>query len=164
MDVNVKKSHVIDTMFVICLMFLFILCAVSVIGIGASIYKKNVEQMSDNYSHRICSAYVTEKVRQADENGAVFTQELFGKNVLVLQDKQGDDLYDTYIYEYEGYLMELYIRDSVKTFYPQSGQKILDISSFDVSTISDSVIEVDIVTRDGNKNKLYIAKRSSKQQ
>jgi hypothetical protein len=164
MDVNSKKSHVIDTMFVICLMFLFVLCAVSVIGIGASIYNKNVGQMADNYSHRITSAYVTEKVRQADENGAVFTKELFGKNVLVLQEQQGNDLYDTYIYEYEGYLMELYIRDSIKTFYPQSGQKILKVNSFNVAENTDSVLEVDIVTEDGNKNRLYIAKRSTRQQ
>ena len=162
MNENTKKSHVIDTMFVICLMFLFFLCAVSVIAIGASIYKKNVGQMSDNYSHRISCAYVTEKVRQADENGAVFTSELFGNKVLVLQEINDDVLFDTYIYEYDGYLMELYIRDDVKTFYPQSGQKILKISGFDVSEISDSCLSVNIITEDGNRNDLYIAKRSTK--
>lgn len=164
MNENTRKSHVIDTMFVICLMFLFFLCAVSVIAIGASIYKKNVEKMADNYSHRISSAYLTEKVRQADENGAVFTTELFGKKVLVLQGKNGDALFDTYIYEHDGYLMELYIRDDIKTFYPQSGQKILQISSFNVDEVSDTVLSVDIVTTDGNRNDLYIAKRSTKAQ
>ena len=143
-------------------MFLFILCAVSVIGIGASIYRKNVGQMTDNYAHRISCAYITEKVRQADENGSVFTEELFGENVLVLQEKKGDNLYNTYIYEYDGFLMELYIRDSIRTFFPQSGQKILKVSSFDVKDMSDSVLAVDIVTEDGNRNNLYIAKRSSK--
>ena len=164
MDLNAKKSHAIDTVFVVCLMFLFILCAVSVIGIGASIYKKNVGQMSDNYSHRISCAYITEKIRQSDEDGAVFTQEVFDKNVLVLQEKKGDALYDTYIYDYDGYLMELYIRDDIKTFYPQSGQKILKISSFEVREVSETVIAVDIVTEDGNRNNLYISKRSMKAQ
>ena len=58
--------------------------------------------------------------------------------------------------------MELYIRDSIRTFFPQSGQKILKISSFDITEMSDSVLAVDIVTEDGNRNNLYIAKRSFK--
>ena len=162
MNLNKKYGLVIDAVFVICLMFLFILCAVSVIGIGASIYRKNVGQMTDNYAHRISCAYITEKVRQADENGSVFTEELFGENVLVLQEKKGDNLYNTYIYEYDGFLMELYIRDSIRTFFPQSGQKILKVSSFDVKDMSDSVLAVDIVSEDVYSNNLYIAKSSSK--
>ena len=162
MNNNERNSHVIDTVFVICLMFLFVLCAISIIGIGASIYQKNVEQMSYNYAHRISCAYITEKVRQADENGGVYTDTLFDKSALKLQEKIGDELYDTYIYEHDGYLMELFIRDDIKDFYPQSGQKILKVSSFEVSEVSESLISATIITEDGNKNNLFIAKRSLK--
>ena len=47
-----KKNHTIDTVFVICLLLLFVLSSLSVIAIGASIYKKNVREMADNSSHR----------------------------------------------------------------------------------------------------------------
>ncbi len=164
MDYSSGKHHVIDMVFVICLLFLFVLCAISVIGIGASIYKKNVQQMSENYDHRISCAYITEKVRQADKGGAVFISTLFNKQVLVLQDNIGGVLYDTYIYEYEGYLMELFVRDGMTNFYPQSGQKILQISGFDISEASDTMLSVNIVTKDGNKNDIFIAKRSLKTQ
>jgi hypothetical protein len=69
-----KNKHIIDSVFVICLMLLFVLSALSVIAIGAAIYKKNIASMSANNSHRIASSYITEKVRQADETGQIYAK------------------------------------------------------------------------------------------
>ena len=155
-----KKSHVIDAVFILCLMFLFVLSALSVITIGANIYKKNVSAMSDNYSHRIASAYVTEKVRQADNQGRVYVEDLFEGHALVLQDEIDGVLYNTYIYSYDGYLMELYARADLKDIYPQSGQKILEITSFNVDYVSDSLLSVDLILKDGEDESMFIARRS----
>ncbi len=155
-----KKSHVIDAVFILCLMFLFVLSALAVITIGANIYKKNVSAMSDNYSHRIASAYVTEKVRQADNQGRVYVEDLFDQHALVLQDEIDGVLYNTYIYSYDGYLMELYARADLKDIYPQSGQKILEITSFNVGYVSDSLLSVDLILKDGEDESMFIARRS----
>ena len=155
-----KKSHVIDAVFILCLMFLFVLSALAVITIGANIYKKNVSAMSDNYSHRIASAYVTEKVRQADNQGRVYVKDLFDQHALVLQDEIDGVLYNTYIYSYDGYLMELYARADLKDIYPQSGQKILEITSFNVDYVSDSLLSVNLILKDGEDESMFIAKRS----
>ena len=155
-----KKSHVIDAVFILCLMFLFVLSALAVITIGANIYKKNVSAMSDNYSHRIASAYVTEKVRQADNQGRVYVKDLFEGHALVLQDEIDGVLYNTYIYSYDGYLMELYARADLKDIYPQSGQKILEITSFNVDYVSDSLLSVNLILKDGEDESMFIAKRS----
>lgn len=155
-----KKSHVIDAVFILCLMFLFVLSALAVITIGANIYKKNVSAMSDNYSHRIASAYVTEKVRQADNQGRVYVKDLFEGHALVLQDEIDGVLYNTYIYSYDGYLMELYARADLKDIYPQSGQKILEITSFNVDYVSDSLLSVDLILKDGEDESMFIARRS----
>ena len=98
MDPNTNKRHIIDAVFVICLLLLFLISALTVIAIGASIYKKNVAQTSENYAQRVSTAYVTEKIRQSDANGSIFTRELFGTNVLVLQQEIDGSLYNTYIY------------------------------------------------------------------
>ena len=100
MELNQKKNHMIDSVFVICLMLLFVLSALSVIAIGASIYKKNVALMADNNSHRIAAAYVTEKVRQADEKGGISVKEVFGENVLVMSEESDGDVYNTYMSAY----------------------------------------------------------------
>ena len=161
MDLKSKNRHIVDVAFILCLMLLFVLCALSVISLGAGIYKKNIESMKDNYDHRTACAYITEKVRQSDTNGAIFVQDLFGQNALVLQEEINGTLYNTYIYDYDGYLMELYARADLNTFYPQSGQKLLEVNSFDISQESDSLFLANIVLSDGAKESVYIAKRST---
>ena len=162
MNTGSGKKHIIDAVFVICLALLFVLCALSVIAIGADIYQKNVSAMDSNNSRRIASAYITEKVRQADVNGAVFAKEIFDQNALVLQEEIGGQLFDTYIYEYNGTLMELFARDDLDVFYPQSGQKILSIHEFDIENVSDNMLGVTVTQEDGTTDYLYITKRSRK--
>lgn len=162
MEQKNKNRHMIDSVFVISLMLLFVICALSVIAIGAGVYRKNVSLMEANNSRRIASAYITEKVRQGDENGAVFCRELFGQKALVIQQTVRDELYDTYIYEFDGKLMELYARDDLDMFYPQSGQKILDISGLQIEEVSDDLFNVTITLSDGTTDDLFIARRSQK--
>ena len=160
MELEGKRSHVIDTLFVLCLLFLFIFSAITVIIIGAGVYKKNVEAMSGNYSHRIACAYISEKVRQSDLLGRVFVEDVFGQNTLVLQDETDGVLYNTYIYYYDGYLMELYARSDLKEIYPQVGMKILEINSFDIQETDDSCFKVTVTLEDGAIEDFLISKRS----
>lgn len=157
MNPRTSKKHVIDTVFVICLMLLFLLSALTIIAIGASIYKKNVAQTNDNYAQRVSIAYVTEKVRQSDVSGSIFVRELFGQNVLVFQQEVNGDLYNTYIYCHEGYLMELFARDDLESFYPQTGQKILKINSFMIEKASDDLLRATITEEDGQEETVYIS-------
>ena len=156
-----KDKHVIDSVFVICLMLLFVLCALSVIAIGASIYQKNVSAMASNNSHRIASAYITEKIRQADIDGTVRVKELFGKNVLAMSKEVNGELYTTYIYDFDGQLMELMARDSLEVVYPRSGQKIMDIKALEIEEVSDRMFSIEVVLEDGTEDFLYITKRST---
>ena len=156
-----QKNHTIDTVFVICLLLLFVLSSLSVIAIGASIYKKNVREMADNSSHRIACAYITEKVRQSDEGGQVRVEEIFGENALVLTKELKGVTYNTYIYDYDGNLMELFARSDLGSFCPQSGQKILKIDSFDIEEISDGLFRADVIMSDGVEDYLYITRRSN---
>ncbi|WP_029230688.1 DUF4860 domain-containing protein [Butyrivibrio sp. VCB2006] len=156
-----NKRHVIDTVFVICLLLLFLISALTIIAIGASIYKKNVAQTSENYAQRVSIAYVTEKVRQSDQDGKVFVQELFGQNVLVFQQEVKGDLYNTFIYSYDGYLMELFARDDLNNFYPQTGQKILKIHSFDVEKTNDNLLKATVTEEDGSEEAVFISIHSN---
>ena len=158
---NKKDKHMIDSVFVICLMLLFVLCALSVIAIGATIYQKNVSSMANNNSHRIASAYITEKIRQSDINGSVRTRDLFGEKVLVMSKEINGELYNTYIYDFDGKLMELMARNDLNVVYPQSGQKIMGVKSFDIEEVSEKMFKIEIVLEDGTEDFLYITKRST---
>ena len=161
MELEGKRSHVIDTLFVLCLLFLFIISAITVIIIGAGVYKKNVIAMSGNYSHRIACAYISEKIRQSDVKGRIFTEELFGQTTLVMQDEVDGVLYNTYIYNHDGYLRELYARSDLKELFPQSGQKILEISSFDITELNESCFKIQVTLDDGTVEDFLISKRST---
>lgn len=161
MNQESSKHHIIDAVFVICLLLMFLLSSLTVIAIGASIYKKNVEQTSENYSQRISFSYVTEKVRQSDINGSIDVEKRFGENVLVLREEAGGEQYNTYIYDYDGYLMEFFARADVNNFFPQSGQKILKINSFDAEKISNHLLSITIEADDGSEDSVFIAIRSN---
>ncbi len=158
---NKKDKHMIDSVFVICLMLLFVLCALAVIAIGATIYQKNVSSMANNNSHRIASAYITEKIRQSDINGSVGTKDLFGEKVLVMSKEINGESYNTYIYDFDGKLMELMARDDLNVVYPQSGQKIMEVKSFDIEEVSSKLFKIEVVLEDGTEDFLYISKRST---
>ena len=160
MNQEKRGKHIIDGVFVICLMLLFLICALTVIAIGASIYKKNVEETGENYSQRVSFAYVTEKLRQADQKGLVFVSERFGQDVLILQQEVGETLYDTIIYDYEGYLCELFVRDDLDHIFPMSGQKILQVKSFDIEEVTDGLLSATITDEDGCVDSVYIAVKS----
>ena len=160
MELEGKRNYIVDMVFVICLMLLFVFSALSVITIGADIYQKNVGSVAGNYSKRIACAYITEKVRQSDANGGIFIKHVFDQDALVLQSNVNDVLYNTYIYSYEGNLMELFAMDELKDLYPQSGQKILEISNFSIEDIGNDMFSVDIILDDGTEESFYIKTKS----
>ncbi|MCR5404379.1 MAG: DUF4860 domain-containing protein [Butyrivibrio sp.] len=162
MDVKQRKNHIIDSVFVICLMLLFLLSSLSVIALGAGIYKRNTKTMETNYSHRVAFAYITEKLRQADENGAIHVESIFGEDALVMTEEVGDVLYNTYIYNYDNNLMELYAREDLENFYPQSGQAIMTVNDFIITEVSDNMFNAVIVLPDGTQYSLYLTRRSEK--
>ena len=150
----------IDTVFVICLMLLFLISALTVISIGANIYKKNVATTSENYAQRVSIAYITEKVRQSDVDGNVYVQRLFDQNVLVFEQTVNGSVYNTYIYSYDGYLRELFARADLDNFYPQTGQKILKLNSFDIEKTNDNLLKATVTEEDGSKETVFIAVHS----
>ena len=77
-----------------------------------------------------------------------------------MQQKVGETLYDTIIYDYEGYLCELFVRDDLGTVYPNSGQKILQVGSFDIEEITDGLLSATITDKDGCVDSVYIAVKS----
>lgn len=150
----------IDTVFVICLMLLFLISALTVISIGANIYKKNVATTSENYAQRVSIAYITEKVRQSDVDGNVYVQKLFDQNVLVFEQTVNGSVYNTYIYSYDGYLRELFARADLDNFYLQTGQKILKLDSFDIEKANEDLLKATVTEEDGSKETVFIAVHS----
>lgn len=154
-----QEHHIIDILFVIALFCIFALSAVFLITVGANIYGKTVSHMESNFNCRTSFAYVTEKIRQADENGAVSTGELDGVPAVLITADVGPTRYITYLYQYNGYLKELMVREDTP-LSPEAGQDIFPVTEFSFWEVNDKLLAFTITTDDGNSCRLFVSRKS----
>ena len=79
-----------------------------------------------------------------------------GQTSLILQT---EDTY-TYIYSYEGYLKELYIRKDVDA-HAEDGKNILEIKDFQIQELSGGLFRISCQTSDGTEQSVILSERSA---
>ena len=144
-----REKSVVDAIFLIALLGVFILSSLFIVLFGARVYKKSAENMGINYSSRTALAYVTQKLRQHDYTGGVEITLIDNCPVLKLNQTYNDELYCTYLYEDEGYLKELTSKDDVGLI-KSAGKNILEIQSFRAKKLSDSLYGFEIIDSHGS--------------
>jgi hypothetical protein len=85
MDNTGNHRHIIDTLFLLSLLFAFVFCSVLIIALGASIYRRCVDRASNNFDVRTASAYIMQKVRQTDELDSISTGTMGSSDSLILR-------------------------------------------------------------------------------
>ena len=154
-----QDKHIIDVLFVIGLFCLFALSSIFLITIGANIYRKTVSHMNENFNTRTSLSYVTEKIRQADESGAISLGTLDGNPTLILSSKTDDTIYHTYIYEYQGMLKELLERSDV-SLQASAGQDIMDVEKFEMVKVNGHLLQCTLKMHGEDAVNIYISIRS----
>lgn len=138
-----------DFLFTLLLFLLFAVSALGLILTGAGVYERTVNSMEDNFEERTALSYVAEKLRQNDGAGTVFAED----DMLRICTKDQDGSYTLYIYEYEGYLTELFARDSLP-FDPAAGQKLLKIQGFSVTEQENGLLSICVSGREEDSSLL----------
>ncbi|MBQ8596848.1 MAG: DUF4860 domain-containing protein [Lachnospiraceae bacterium] len=138
-----QQKHIIDILFVLTLFGLFALSAIFLISVGADVYSKTVDHMDENFDTRTSMAYVTEKIRQSDKENAISIGLLEGQDAIIITTHISDTNYYTYLYEHDGYLKELMVREGIE-LGPEAGQNILAVSDFSVTQINDKLMNCQI--------------------
>lgn len=159
-----ERHFVVDILFVLALFAVFTVSALVLVTIGADVYQHTVQDMSQNYDSRTAMAYITEKIRRSDcllENGqpAAELGTLENQPALMLTDDINGEYYTTYLYLYDGWLKELYIRQDS---YPgenvaEAGQNIMKLRTLEYRQISDNLLSVSMTTPDGETKQLYLS-------
>lgn len=150
-----QKKHSIDVLFVIVLFCVFSLSVISLTGTGAKVYQNIVDNMSLNHSLRTSSAYVVNKIRQADSEGNVSIGTYAGCDALILTEEIYNITYCTYLYYYNGKLKELFTRQG-QVFDPACGTDIIEAESFKMIKMSDSLFRFDIQVTDAESQTLFV--------
>lgn len=161
MKKHAGNRHIIDMVFVVALLFLFAMSALMLIALGSSIYSRSVDTMRENYDSRTAYAYITEKLRQYDAEGKISTDIFNNSGAIRIDSNINGTDYVTYLYDYEGALMESFARADAGTLLPEAGQKIMDIDGFTLNPRGDGIIEVTITLQDGKDITFVTSKRSA---
>ncbi|SCX14143.1 protein of unknown function [Lachnospiraceae bacterium YSD2013] len=158
---NKSSEHTIDALFVITLFLVFAISVVSLTGTGASVYQSVVNKMSGNYSARTSFSYIYNKVHQSDVDGLVSVGTYAGGDALVISEEIDNITYCTYLYEYEGKVKELFTRYG-QDLDPEFGTDILDVKSFKITKVTDSLYRFDITPDKSADETLFVHVRSMK--
>ncbi len=161
MNDNRQNKHIVDILFVIALMFMFAFSVLILIALGASVYRRNVEVMSQNYDSRISYAYITEKMRQSDNSGGISTGDISGIPAIIITESRenGPDTV-TYLYVYGGSLRELMTVPDAGVLNPEAGQIITDLQDMEIETPAEDLLLLELVHADGKRIPLYISIKS----
>lgn len=145
-----QKSHVIDFLFPMALLFVFAVSALTVILLAANIYRSTAKHSSLNYTAGTSLSYISEKIHQGDENGDVSLGTFDGHEALVLGQEYQGDAYYTYIYADQGELRELYIKGGTKAD-SSAGRAVLPLKSFTMKELSKQTFSFTCVDEDGQE-------------
>lgn len=154
-----NHQHIIDILFILSLFCCFAASAVVVILFGANIYRSTVNRMEDNYTARTSIAYITEKIRQSDESGALTLRGENGTQILMLNTVINDIPYATSLYEYDGWLYELFARSDIELPL-DAGTPIMEISSLQFTQVSPQLLLVSFKDASGVETSVYISTHS----
>ena len=125
MKFRLNREHLsLDFLFILVLLCLFSFGSLMAVVMGANTYMKIKDASDSSFELRTPLSYIGMKVRQHDENNSISVIQKDGTNALVLQTLDGDELCETWIYEYEGNLCEVYLEKGT-AFDLEDGMAIL---------------------------------------
>ncbi len=143
-----QKGHSIDTVFSFLLLLIFCLFTLMLAGMGSTVYRNGTAYLNENYTSRTAAAYISEKVRQHDEAGAVFMasiKESSGSDeasapsvelpALAFLDTVEGTNFVTYVYFYDNALCELMVQAD-RTPDAGMGTRIVELSSLAIEPVA----------------------------
>ena len=153
-----QKKQSFDVVFILLLIALFTIFALTTATIGANIYSGITAKADENFSSRTSLMYISEKLRQNGEESMISTGTVGDSDALVLSRMVGGQLCHTYIFVYKGMLCEIFAIDGLKVS-PEFGQPLIEIQALSVSLAGDSLIKVETQDQSGGINDLWFSLR-----
>lgn len=156
MNFSKREKPIVDILFILALFCAFLISALFIVLFGAKIYRQTVSDMQTNFSSRTALSYVTEKIRQNDTQDSIEVDFSNDKPIIILKKAVDASVYNTYLYESDGKLMELTSTEEMG-FQEGLGQEIMKISSFQVEEINSSLYKISIADSSENMTSFFIS-------
>lgn len=143
-----RDKSIVDALFLLALFGVFLICALFIVLFGAKIYKNTVASSAESFTMRTGYTYITEKIRQHDNEHGIVIEDTDNGSVIKLAQSVDDKLYYTFLYCDENYLKEY--TSSNETFDKALGSKIMEIQSLESIKVSDSLYFFRLTDMDNN--------------
>jgi len=138
---KVTKGRSIDTIFVLIVFSIFAFSVLMVLMLGASVYRNINDISRDGQDERMVLSYVRTKIKNNDVAGSVYVDDFSGVTALFIDEKVGDTDFVTVIYNYDGWLYELFSETSLE-FSPGTGVRIAGIDNMRFDEVDHGLIKV----------------------
>ena len=158
---DAQNRFVVDILFVVALFFVFAISSIMLIALGASIYRKNTDNMEHNYTIRSSHAYLLEKMRSTDTTDAITLGEIEGQQSLQLRQEINGISYITELYLHEGCLTELFRRESVE-LPASAGMQLMEVQNIVFEELPDGLITANVTETDGHTHAVLLSPKSSR--
>ena len=159
------RRHIVDSLFIISLLFLFVFSAILLIALGGSVYKRSIKVALNNSQKRVASSYVLQKIRQGDENGEIFIGSVSDTPAIIIDNNINGQKYYTCLYVHEGYLMELLASETALIkkdknsrdfeITKSSGQKITKLQNMTLKSNLYNNLEIILTFEDGENQTVF---------
>ena len=159
MKATVSGRHLLDILFPLGLLLIFVSTAVTVLLLAADVYGDITERSAQAYTARTVGAYLTEKVHQNDEKGCVYVADFHGLNSLVLEHPGEQATYCTYIYYYNNALREL-LAEKDTEIGPEAGKEVLELNDFRAVQVKENLLRFSCRDKEDKIQTAYVAVQS----
>jgi hypothetical protein len=114
---------------------------------GASVYENVASMSRDGYADQSILSYIWTKVKNSDDAGRIYVGEFCGSSALFIEEEFGQIQYRTAIYQYNGWIYELFCEMGL-SFQPEDGAQVIKHDVLTFNKLENGLIKVS----SGSKN------------
>jgi len=151
---KIIRGRNIDTIFVLIVFSIFAFSVLMVLMLGASVYRNINDISREGQREHTALSYIWTKTKNYDDAGSITVGDFNGIPTLFIYEQIGETKFRTAIYNYDGWLCELYSKADLD-FSPGAGDRIIQIESLGFREVGGSIIEVSV-----DNKKLFLSPRS----
>ena len=141
-----NNSGRIGTLFTLFVFCVFAMSVLIVLMLGGNIYKNTVGKTHAYYDERTCLSYVWTKVKNGDQAGMVYVEDFYGVPALCLEEEYDGVAYKTRIYQYDGWVYELFGEADLEFDY-EDGTQVMPVVSLVFTARENGLIEAAVNAR-----------------
>lgn len=151
-----RGNHSVNIVFVVTLLLMFALTALSVAVMGAQVYSSSAQRMTSNFETRTSLMYMAEKVRQcAGDNLDI--RKVGDSDALVIKESIGGEDVESWIFVAKGKLREATLKAGAAV-EEDDGNDIMPLKSMNLS-LDGRLLLITVKNPDGKANSLTICRR-----